>query len=123
MTSFLVQPQFVSTAAADVAGLGSTINAASAAAAASTTGVVAAASDEVSLSAAAVFDTYAKDYQALLKQATAFHEQFAAALAGANAADPAAETEAQTLLFAPSPGRAAWRIRHCHRSCREPRLA
>jgi hypothetical protein len=104
MSSLLVQPQLVATAAAKVAGIGSTINAATAAAAASTTGVVAAASDEVSLSAAAVFDIYAKDYQALLKQAAAFHEQFAAALASANAAYLAAEAEAQTLLFAPSPG-------------------
>ena len=104
MSSLLVEPQLVSTAAANVADIGSTINAASAAAAASTTGVVAAASDEVSLSAAALFDAYAQDYQALLKQAAAFHEQFAAALASANAAYLAAEAEAQTLLFGPSPG-------------------
>ncbi len=104
MSSLLLEPQLVSTAAADVAEIGSTINAATAAAAGSTTGVVAAAGDEVSLSAAALFDAYAKDYQALLKQAAAFHEQFAAALASANAAYLGAEAEAQTLLFAPSPG-------------------
>jgi hypothetical protein len=104
MSGLLVEPQLVSTAAANVAGIGSTINAATAAAAGSTTGVVAAASDEVSLSAAAMFDTYAKDYQSLLKQAAAFHEQFAAALASANAAYLGAEAEAQTLLFSPSPG-------------------
>jgi hypothetical protein len=104
MSSVLVQPQLVSTAAANVAEIGSTIGAATASAAGSTTGLVAAASDEVSLSAAALFDAYAKDYQALIKQAAAFHEQFAAALASANAAYLAAESEAQTLLFAPSPG-------------------
>ena len=104
MSSLLVQPQLVSTAAANVVGIGSTINAATTAAAASTTGVAAAASDEVSLSAAALFDTYAKDYQALLRQAAAFHEQFSAALASANAAYLGAEAEAQTLLFGPSPG-------------------
>src|SRR5271168_3432843 len=114
MSSLLVQPQLVSTAAANVAGIGSMISAATAAAAGSTTGVVAAASDEVSLSAAAVFDTYAKDYQALLKQAAAFHEQFSAALASANAAYLGAETaaanalgsieaEAAVALFGPSP--------------------
>ena len=104
MSTLLVQPQLVSTAAANVADIGSTINAATAAAAAPTSSVVAAAGDEVSVSVSALFDTYAQDYQALLKKAAAFHEQFAAALASANAAYLGAEAEAQTLLFSPSPG-------------------
>jgi hypothetical protein len=98
MTSMLVQPQFVSTAAADVADIGSVIGAAKAAAAGPTTSVVAAAEDEVSAITAALFGSYGQEYQALLHQAAKFHEQFAAALAGAQAAYIEAETAAISLL-------------------------
>jgi hypothetical protein len=115
MSSLLVQPQLVSTAAANVADIGSTINAATAAAAGSTTGVVAAASDEVSLSAAALFDTYAKDYQALLKQGRGVPRavrrgvgQRQRRLSGRPRRRP------KPSYSAPPPAGAARRIRHCH---------
>jgi hypothetical protein len=71
MASIFIQPQVVANAAANVADIGSMVGAANAAAAGPTTGVVAAASDEVSAATAALFNTYAQDYQELLKRCTA----------------------------------------------------
>ncbi|MEY8018577.1 PE family protein [Mycobacterium servetii] len=83
MTSMLVQPQLMATAASDAAGIGAAIEQARAAAAAQTTGLVAAAEDEVSAATAALFGSYGEQYQAMMTQASAFHEQFVAALSGA----------------------------------------
>jgi hypothetical protein len=91
MPSLLTQPRLIAAAAADVAEINSAIGAAKAAAAGPTTGLVAAAQDEVSAAAAALFGGYGKEYQAVLKQAAAFHEEFAAALASAGNAYVAAE--------------------------------
>ncbi|ORW73832.1 PE family protein [Mycobacterium saskatchewanense] len=98
MSFVLAQPAFMATAAADVTAIGSTIGAANAAAAGATTGVVAAAGDEVSAATAALFDEYARGYQELVRQAGAFHDQFAAALAAAGTAYAEVETEASTAL-------------------------
>ncbi len=98
MTSMFVEPQFVAGAASDVANIGSAIGAAKAAAAAPTTSLVAAAEDEVSAITAAFFGSYGQQYQALLQRATTFHDQFAAALANAQAAYLEAETAAMSLL-------------------------
>jgi hypothetical protein len=92
MTSLVAQPQLMAAAAADVAEIRSAIGAAKAAAAGPTTGLVAAAQDEVSAITAALFGRYGQEYQAVLKQAAAFHAEFAAALAGAGNAY--AQTEA-----------------------------
>jgi hypothetical protein len=51
------------------------------AAAAPTAGVVAASADEVSAATAALFNSYAQEYQALSLQAAAFHELFVQELA------------------------------------------
>ena len=83
MPSLITQPQLIATAATDVAEINSAIGAAKAAAAGPTIGLVAAAHDEVSAAAAALFGGYGEESQALLKQAVAFHEEFAAALPGA----------------------------------------
>jgi hypothetical protein len=91
MTSLLTQPQLVTAAAADVAEIRSAIGAAKAAAAGPTTGLVAAAQDEVSAITAELFGGYAQGYQAVLKQAAAFHEEFAATLAAAGNAYAQAE--------------------------------
>ncbi len=91
MTSLLTQPQLVKTAAANVAEIRSAIGAAKMAAAGPTTGVAAAAADEVSAATAKLFGSYAQDYQAVLNQAAAFHEDFAGALASAGNAYAAAE--------------------------------
>ena len=80
MSFVIAAPEMLTTAATDLAGVGSAINAANAAAVASTTGVVAAAADEVSAQIAALFGAHAQDYQALSAQAAAFHEQFVRAL-------------------------------------------
>jgi hypothetical protein len=94
----LVEPQFVANAAADVANIGSQIGEARAAAAGSTTSLVAAAEDEVSAATASLFGAYGQQYQALLHQAGAFHDQFAAALGGGGNAYSQAEGEIAATL-------------------------
>ena len=69
-------PDLVETAAGDLAGIRSTLSAATAAAARSTTGVATAAADDVSAAIAAVFDTHGQQFQALSAQAEAFHNEF-----------------------------------------------
>jgi hypothetical protein len=91
MTGLTTQPQVMSTAAADVAKVNSAIGAAKSAAAGPTTAVLAAAQDEVSAAAAKLFGSFGQEYQALLSQATAFHDEFAAALGSAAHTYSAAE--------------------------------
>ena len=91
MTGLLAEPQLINTAAGNVAEIRSAIGAANAAAAGPTTGMAAAAADEVSAAAAKLFGSYAQEYQAVLNQASIFHEDFAAALASAGNAYAAAE--------------------------------
>jgi len=98
MTSLITQPQVLAAAAADVADINSAIGAARAAAAGPTTGLVAAAGDEVSAMSAALFGAYGQEYQALLQQAAAFHEQFVAALSSAGNAYAGAEAAASNSL-------------------------
>lgn len=59
---------------------------------------MAAAEDEVSAITASLFGAYGREYQAILQQATAFHDQFAAALAAAANAYAAAEAQAANAL-------------------------
>ena len=101
MTYVLAQPQAMAAAAADVAGIGSAINDANAAAAGPTTGVLRAAADEVSASAAALFNSYAREYQAIIKQAGAFHDEFARLLAAAGNAYAETEAAASKALAVP----------------------
>jgi hypothetical protein len=98
MTSLITEPQLITTAAADAAEIGSTISAAKAAAAGPTTSLVPAAEDEVSALTASLFGAYGRDCQALLQQATVFHDQFAAALAAAGKAYAGAEAAASSTL-------------------------
>jgi triacylglycerol lipase len=75
--SFLVAaPEMLASAAADVAGIGSSLSAANAAAATPTTAVMTAAADEVSAAITSVFSRHAQQFQALSAQAAAFHDQF-----------------------------------------------
>jgi triacylglycerol lipase len=77
MMSFVVAgPEVFASAAADLAGIGSSLSAANAAAVAPTTAVVAAAGDEVSAAITSVFSRHAQQFQALSAQAAAFHDQF-----------------------------------------------
>jgi hypothetical protein len=103
MTGLLTEPQLINTAAGNVAEIRSAIGAAKAAAAGPTTGLVAAAQDEVSAVTAELFGGYAKDYQALLARAAAFHEEFAAALASAGSAYKAAEAANTSAISGAAP--------------------
>jgi PE-PPE domain/PE family len=82
MTFVTIQPQMAA-GAADVAGIGSALDEATAAAAGRTTGVMAAGVDEVSAATATLFNAYAQEFQAVLKQGTAFQAEFAQALSAA----------------------------------------
>jgi hypothetical protein len=93
MSFLLAAPEALGSAATDVAGIGSTLNAASSAAASQTTGIVAAAQDEVSAAIAALFSGHGLAFQALNVQAATFHDEFVQALsasAGAYASSEAA---------------------------------
>ena len=61
MSFVIAAPEILTTAATDLAGIGSAINAANGAAVASTTRVVAAAADEVSAQIAALFGAHAQN--------------------------------------------------------------
>ncbi len=91
MSFVIAAPEMVASAAAHVAGIGSSLSAANVAAATPTTGVVAAAGDEVSAAIAALFSGHAQEYQALSTQAEAFHAQFVQVLSGAGGAYGLAE--------------------------------
>ena len=93
MTSLITQPQLLATAASDASAIGSALNEAKAAAAGPTTSLAAAAEDEVSAVAAQFFGAYGQEYQALLHQAAAYHNQFAATLAAAGNAYAQAEAQ------------------------------
>lgn len=81
MSFVFAAPEALAAAAADMAGIGSTLNAANVVAAVPTTGVLAAAADEVSTQVAALLSAHAQGYQQLSRQMmTAFHDQFVQAL-------------------------------------------
>ena len=97
MSNLITTPEMMSTAATDLATIGSDLSAAHTAAATRTTAVLAAAEDEVSAAIAAVFSAHGQGYQALSTQAAAFHAQFVQALkssAGSYASDEAANLSA-----------------------------
>jgi PE family len=80
-TSFVTtQPELLSEAAGDLAGIGSTMSAANAAAAGPTGGVVPAAADEVSALTAAQFAAHAGRYQAVSAAAAAVHSMLVSTL-------------------------------------------
>ena len=72
----IAAPELMTSAASDLANIGSTISAASAAAWIPTSNILPAAADEVSTAIVALFGGHAQAYQALSAQAAAFHEQF-----------------------------------------------
>lgn len=75
-----VTPDFISQAAGDLAGIGSSLGEANVAAALSTTGVLAPGLDEVSVAITTLLGTHAQEYQALSAQAANFHNQFVSLL-------------------------------------------
>lgn len=97
MSFVTAQPEALSTAAANLSGIGSALSAQNAAAAAPTTGVLPAAADEVSVLTAAQFAAHATMYQQISAQAAAIHEMFVSTLngsAGSYAATEAANAAA-----------------------------
>ncbi|MCV7078114.1 PE family protein, partial [Mycobacterium szulgai] len=100
MSYVWISPEVVAAAAADLAGVGSSVSAANAAAAASTTQVLAAGADEVSAEIAALFGGFGQEYQAISLQVQSFHRQFVQSLQfGINAYAAAEATNVeQTLL-------------------------
>ncbi len=102
MSFVIAVPELVTTAASNLAEIGSALTAVNAAAALPTTGIVAAAADEVSAAIAALFGAHAQAFQAISAQAAAFHDQFVQTLsrgAGSYASAESANAE-QTLLNA-----------------------
>src|ERR1700757_3083899 len=86
MSYVVAVPEFVASAASDLASVGSAVSAANAAVAAPTTAVVAAAGDQVSAAIASLFSGHGQAYQALSARAAAFHAEFVRALNGAGGA-------------------------------------
>ena len=76
MSYVIAAPEMMTSAASDLAAIGSTVNAAHMVAAARTTSVIPAAADEVSTGIAALFSQHAANYQALASRAAAFNDQF-----------------------------------------------
>ncbi|BBC65423.1 hypothetical protein MMRN_23190 [Mycobacterium marinum] len=88
----VVAPELVTSAAADLQGIGSSVNAANAAAAISTTELTAAAADEVSAAAATLLGGFGQQYQALAGQLATAYDQLASKLATDAAAYLGAES-------------------------------
>ncbi|MHA7653306.1 PE-PPE domain-containing protein [Mycobacterium sp. ML4] len=91
MSYLTTQPQLMSAAAENLAGIRASLAEASAAAAGPTTGLAAAAADEISAAAAQLFGAFGQEYQQVIGQATVFHEEFNRALGAASLAYVEAE--------------------------------
>src|SRR5436305_10564994 len=76
MSFVFAQPEYVATAASDLARIGSAISDANLFAAAPTSSALPAGADEVSAWIAALFSAHAQAYQAVSNLAAAFHDQF-----------------------------------------------
>jgi PE family protein len=98
MSCVLADPALMTSAAADLAAIGSNVRAAHMVAAAPTTAVMPAAADEVSASIAHVFSQHAASYQALAGQAAAFQEQFVQHLTASAGTYASAEATNTALL-------------------------
>jgi hypothetical protein len=91
MSYVVATPELLATAAADMAGIGSSLRQANASATSPTTAVIAAAEDDVSAAIAALFSGHAQQFQALSAGAAMFHTQFVQALTGAEGVYAAVE--------------------------------
>ena len=100
--SFIVAgPDALAAAASNIAGIGSTINAANTAAAVPTAELMAPAADAVSAQVTQLFSSHAQAYQQLSAQMSAFHDQFVGALqATANSYAATEASSAQSLAGA-----------------------
>jgi hypothetical protein len=91
MAYVIAAPEMMAAAAANVAAIGSTLNAAHLTAAAPTVAVIPAAADEVSAAVAQVFSQAAQSFQGLVGKASAFGAHFAQQLTAGGGAYAAAE--------------------------------
>ena len=98
MSFVTTQPEALTAAAANLAGIGTTMSAQNAAAAAPTTGLVPAAADEVSALTAMQFAAHAEIYQQISAHAALIHQQFVAALTMSSGSY--ADTEAANAVAA-----------------------
>lgn len=100
MSFVIAEPDFVTAAAGQLAGIRSSIGAAAEAAAAPTTGIAHAAADEISAAISRLFGAYGQEFQAVNSQAAAFHAEFVRLLNGSAAAYLSADiaNAEQTLL-------------------------
>lgn len=98
MSFVIVARDALAAAAADLAQIGSAVNAGNLAAANPTTAVAAAAADEVSAALAALFGAHAREYQAAAAQAAAYHEQFVHRLSAAATSYAVTEVTIATSL-------------------------
>lgn len=99
MPFVIADPHFVTAAASQLAGIGSSLESAAEAAAFPTTGIVAAASDEISVAVSRLFGNYGQEFQAINMRAEAFHAEFVRVLNGGAAAYAAAEAGARQALL------------------------
>ncbi len=98
MSSLLVAPEMLETAAADAAQIGSAVRAAHLTAVIPTTALQAAGADEVSAAIAALFGSHAQEYQAAAAQAATRYEQFVRTLGAAAASYAGAEAAIATSM-------------------------
>ncbi len=103
MSYLATQPRPITDAAENLAGIRTALASANAAAAGQTTGLAAAAADEVSQAAAALFRAFGLEYQDVVGQAAAFHDEFNRVLAAAGGAYAEAEAAGAAALAAASP--------------------
>jgi PE family len=98
MSHVMVAPELLKTAAADLATIGSTLDAAHLAASSPTLAIPPAAADEVSASIAQLFSDYGQEYQQLAGQAAVFHDRFAQRLTASANSYASAEAANAKLL-------------------------
>ena len=107
MAALIAAPEAMTTAATDLAAIGSNLSAAHMVAAAThTTGILAAAEDEVSAAIAAVFSTHGQGFQALGAQWNTAAEQFIQTLTASTGSYTSAEAQVGNTLpniIAPRP--------------------
>ncbi len=94
-------PQALTTAAGDLAGIGSALAAANAAAATPTAGIEAIAADAVSAALVAVFSSHGLGYQSLGAELRELHAQIVQALRSGAGSYTAAEAENASLVGHP----------------------
>jgi hypothetical protein len=98
MSYVIAAPEMMTSAATDLATIGSDLSAAHTAAALPTAGLIPAAADEVSAGIAHLLSTYAGRFQTLAGKAAVFHEQFVHNLKSGASSYTSTEAASTSLL-------------------------